>query len=299
MLAELKAPFLQLCHHIGKKTPYWIQATGGNVSVKSGDHPSHQPQRLWIKASGVRLKDVSETNGIAEVNLGQFQKNFHDLDENSADGELRYSNCIQEAANSANSNGGRPSMETGMHAVLKRRWVSHFHSVTAVLMADEYFSDSRAQLMEWLKSEWSDSLVFVDWVMPGLFLSKKCAMHANISALVLRNHGVILQSDDSLDLINAWERLERRYQERGPIDTAGPSGRGETPLKIYFPDTAVFLSRMRQSPLSEDMTELWDATTYLYQAKSSLKEFPKELSEKISGLPTEVFRQSVMEGRRE
>ena len=65
----IHSDLVDLCKFVGSQTPHWVQGAGGNISVKDGSH-------LYIKASGIRLANVSEEYGIAEVDFNLFNSGF-------------------------------------------------------------------------------------------------------------------------------------------------------------------------------------------------------------------------------
>ena len=112
---------------IGAGVPYWTQGAGGNLSWKD-----RTADRLWIKASGIRLDRVGEGDGmgLACVLLSALRDRVANARGDAADAEVTYARWLTELAES-----GRPSMESGFHAVLNKEYVAHFHSLVAVLVA--------------------------------------------------------------------------------------------------------------------------------------------------------------------
>lgn len=82
------------------------------------------------------------------------------------------------------------------------------------------------------------------------------------------------------------------------------------PLKIYFPDTAVFLDRLRAVLLPKngafalagsawetdlDAAEIFWATQLLFEARPSLAELPSRITGSLAEMPTEAHRRAVTE----
>ena len=105
---------IAMSHEIGSNNAY-VQGGGGNTSVKISDN------KMAIKASGVQLKDMNFDHGIAIVDF----KKVNSYHQNPDLAEDTYGETIKQFA--LNSE-GRPSIETGFHALLGR-YVIHSHSV--------------------------------------------------------------------------------------------------------------------------------------------------------------------------
>ena len=296
-----------LCNSIGKHIPLWVQGAGGNVSVKLGG-------QLWVKASGVRLSDVSETTGLAQIELDRFFQKFA-----QASSEAEYAQLLGDPE-VASSSFGRPSMEAAFHALLPRKWVMHFHPVSALPLAHSRITEKKSLT-------WNEDGVLcsvIRWVKPGLELAQLCAKNSESSVLFLESHGVILQGDD-LGILEWWKKFESAYIRRefpewieklkkihsleSCLSELGVDHEG--PLNLYFPDTAVFLDRLMKFlvpvagdsqswrmplpllPRDRDLAEIWGATQILQRMAPELPQIPEADAEAVSGLPTEAFRKQM------
>lgn len=104
--------------------PDLTQGGGGNVSVKLNS------ERMLIKASGVRLKDVSPRSGYALVNYGNIRRRIAA----GPGGEAEFSEFIcAQALPVKGVKPAKPSVETGFHALLNTV-VIHAHSVYANIL---------------------------------------------------------------------------------------------------------------------------------------------------------------------
>lgn len=284
-----------ICHFIGMRVPEWTQGPGSNVSVKEGD-------RLWIKASGYRLDAVTEIGGIACVR-------FRELGGEPT--EEKYADAL---AASAERGGflGRPSMETGFHAALGKKWVAHFHSVAALLLFHEYLTNPK-KILDWLRENSSEAFAFIESCRPGLLLSNRIAQMPQHSVYVLQNHGVILQGENDFEeQLVKWSELEVRFLKAFDYRLESPTNTA-IPFRIYYPDTAVFYDRLMRVlettdsekmrlksdawTIDRDACELWQATEILYRACPELSELPVEISSLVANLPTEKFRRALGEAR--
>ncbi len=250
---------------ISRSTPFWIQGAGGNISLK-------QPQGdvLRIKASGLRLDQVSPQSGLVDLRLSECRSSLQQLHEKSAsvedkdDVEEGYAQALTRPVVSASDpQFARPSMETGFHVALEAPLVAHFHALTGVLMADLWYAaDSRFQ--SWAKSHLTSvfgSWMFVDWMKPGFELYEALATEEcrDKKLIVMRNHGVILGLDGAAGF-HKWVELENAFltefgfaelgQLRGKSIQDIVAQRPELrtgPMRFLFPDTAVFLERLEKA----------------------------------------------------
>lgn len=310
---------------VGKKIPAWTQGPGGNVSCKID-------QTLWIKASGTRLDGAGKSKSVAKVELEPLLLGLEALDSSDALAEEQYLNILKSSAQ-VGDHLGQPSMETGFHAWLGAEVVAHFHSLAAVLLADQYARDPQ-RVMNWLVSRTGET-AFLPPIRPGLTLAQKIKHCSGAKVLILQNHGVILiaeEIDQALPLLQQWEGWEREFardwnyplllnllqaESREEV-TATLGALPPTPLKLYFPDSAVFYERLKGilvpigvSVLGEtlfglsklahekdpDAVELWMATAALYHCDQGLASLPDFLVREIPGLPTELYRQGAEASR--
>jgi len=275
----------EACRRVGSQVPHWTQGAGGNLSLKHDG-------TLHIKASGLRLDAVTADKGVGRSDL----KHLLALLAQSRT-EEDYSEALVA---SRLSDSPRPSMEAGFHALLPQPWVLHFHSLVSLLMGHERSNDP-AKFDDWSKGKMA--MRFLPPIMPGLELSRAFSAKDQCTAFILQNHGVVLQAD-SLDVLDEWTALEETFVS----DWNYPSLRADgtriapCPLKLYFPDSAVFLERLQALrdgkdglvadcwKKDRDAAEIWQATSLLYHAQNELAELPAEISSRVSGLPTEKFR---------
>lgn len=112
----------RLCRALGAD-PLVVQAGGGNGSIKTADGG-----RMWIKASGIRLRDVSPERGIVLTDREVLAGSVRRADAGDAVGEEGYKRDLERSVLAPERL--RPSMESGFHAVLGRA-VLHTHPVFA------------------------------------------------------------------------------------------------------------------------------------------------------------------------
>jgi ribulose-5-phosphate 4-epimerase/fuculose-1-phosphate aldolase len=325
MMSNDANSLVELCKHIGNAVPFWTQGAGSNISEKRNSENSTE---LWIKASGFRLDQVTEHKGLACVDLAFFKAKLAALSVADDSGEEKYSDLLKTSP-LPNKSQGRPSMETGFHAILPQKYVLHFHSLASLLMGHLFNKDAQ-KFSAWMDKHWQGTFCFIPIARPGLSLTLDLADNVESSLLLLQNHGVILQSD-SASILSKWAVLESTFlrswgfldlqklsEASPPFDKNFTETLVPTPFRIYFPDTAVFRDRIlniletAELPGSKephfipkkdainidlDALELWAATAILFATCPELEEVPADMAEKISGLPSEKFRMAMHQNR--
>ena len=305
MLEQLIA----LSHQIASRGALWTQGPGGNVSCKIEESNG---LHLWVKASGTRLESIAESKGLAKASLPGLLEGLTPLmtatDLDAA--EIAYAELLKTSAIEGDDL-GRPSMETGFHALLPDTFVLHFHTIVGLLMAHSW-KTKQPDFIEFMNEAAPAAWVVLPPLRPGLLLSQAVLPHLDKKIIILENHGVILQCNDA-DFLRAWSALEERYvADWGYEGILGATSEGEpTPLRVYWPDTAVFWKRLNDSleisTLAQagsmfsfkpnhndlDMEELWEATEILFRYCPQLSDLPEQISSVVAQLPTEIFRKNL------
>ena len=152
------------------------QAGGGNISVKDGD-------RMYIKASGVAISDVSISHGYSIVNTQKVLDSLQGTSE---------PNIMDFVLNG----GPRPSLETYFHAFL-RKYVVHLHPTSM----SKFLCSNDSSLIEYEK--------------PGFFLSKRIfQIYKSQPIFYLQNHGVILHSDSYDEVLQLVEGIHANHLKK-------------------------------------------------------------------------------------
>jgi ribulose-5-phosphate 4-epimerase/fuculose-1-phosphate aldolase len=313
-----------ICRAAGRRVPMWTQGTGGNASVKAGA----SSELLWIKASGTRLDHVGGEQrplGIACVRLQPFADGVAAIGR-AADPEQAYATLLQSCTVSADQL-GRPSMESGFHALLSGRWVIHLHSLAALLMVHDSFRDPQ-RFWSWWRSATPLESRILKAKKPGFELMECIRALPGADIYLLENHGVILQAEDGAEALARWAKLERHFlgdwgysqllewSELSP-EALRDKVEPRMPLRIFFPDTAVFLDRLRAAlvpagtrggePLwqlapsawrepgngERDVAEIWLAQQLLLSARADLSELPEHIAATVANLPLELLRRGL------
>lgn len=299
--------FVKTCRFIGQRVPHWTQGAGGNISFK------HKGE-LLIKASGARLDSVTQENGLSGIAINPFLDEIFAAAKAGGKAELLYNKAIERHA-SERPGFSRPSMEAGMHALLEKKWVAHFHSVFALLAAHE-FEKNPTRMRAWLRANGFEDIVFVGFEIPGLELSNRLSAQPSIEIFVLKNHGVVIQSDQSMlneagepqSALMRWLVFEQIFSRE--FGYVLPGKNQPAPLRCYFPDTAVFLGRvtallektatedrfmLATDALADDRdaSEIWQATQLLFTMCPDLEEIEPLKAARIAKLPTEEYRKKL------
>lgn len=182
--------------YAGSRADY-TQGGGGNTSVKN-----EKDGFMLIKASGYRLKDITDDNGFVAVNkktISDFYDSV-DLSENKDYEKI----SAEVSKNSVIAISGmpvlRPSVEVGFHAVLKK-YVIHTHSVYANILT---CSKEGEALAEKLFAGKDFGYIFLPYINPGfeLTLAMKNKIDAYLKengkypeAVFMKNHGLVVTSD--------------------------------------------------------------------------------------------------------
>ncbi len=194
--AQLKSPstqheieiasLLDLSARIGCD-PLLAQASNGNTSVKIDGV-------LWIKASGKCLANAMQEEMLVPIDLAEAKESIR--------------NKMEIWQNHARKNQLRPSIETAMHAVLRRRVVIHVHSINTIAWAIR--QDGPMQLKERLAGlHWQ----WVPYASSGIPLAREIAKIVadapETDVLILGNHGLVIcgnECDAAEELLCEVER---------------------------------------------------------------------------------------------
>lgn len=247
--------FLNLNSQVAEEKLLWIQGPGGNTSFKDND-------RLLIKTSGTRIRDIHSLHQLAELNLHQLRVALAEI-QPSKHPEVAYKEAIESSSSKKSL---RPSMESGFHALLPHRYVFHIHSLAGIGLAEYAVAPASApSFQQWFHKHWSQSLGtlnIIDFCLPGHQLTSSLTQASSSQSLYfLRNHGVILsfQDENYLKHYKAFEKealqtflphsdsqLQKwRFQDALSLATHNPDLL-ESEIQFYFPDMAIMFSRIQK-----------------------------------------------------
>ncbi len=221
-----------------------VQGPGGNTSFKSGNV-------MWIKASGTQLSDAGAAGIFTPVKVDE---SIADIDRK--DGQPPIDVRIDP------SDGHRPSIETGFHALLPWKYVFHYHSVQALahLTSREGSGAAVTKLADL-------DPVLVSYHKPGADLSqaiRRAVERTGSKVILLENHGMIVCGASLVEIERLLEetecrlKLEPRFHDCQSVPKnfpgwsriAGSESLAQGPLSAarvtagcYFPDQVVFTGR--------------------------------------------------------
>lgn len=215
--------FIKISKYAGMREDL-VQAGGGNSSYKE------TPEKMYIKASGFRLSDVSEseTESYAVVNPNVIRDYF--LSGEALD--LITKQEGEELLDKAFVEGGRPSIETFLHAV-SGRYTLHTHPVVINALA------CRKDGLKILKELFPNAMT-VPYATPGIELAKAYfkEYQGNSDIVFLQNHGLVVSADTAEEVIDRTENiLDRAEDYLGIVDKGYHDA---TWLWKKFPDKIVW-----------------------------------------------------------
>lgn len=187
--------------------PLLIQAAGGNSSIKEDD-------TLWVKASGLWLRDALQRPMFVPVALSQVRERVRSGDDDPVGPAVLQSLAIA---------GLRPSIETTLHALMPHRVVLHVHAIDAIVWA--VLPDAQATLTKRLAGlNWG----WVEYRRPGLPLTHAVAeltQRQVVDVVLMANHGMVIGADtvpqaEAL-LQHVVDRLRLAVRRAPRADSAG------------------------------------------------------------------------------
>jgi ribulose-5-phosphate 4-epimerase/fuculose-1-phosphate aldolase len=186
-----------------------VQAAGGNISIK------RDTSRIMIKASGVRLREMTSTFGWAEADYPYITNDLYKILTYSSynSRERAYTNLLQKATRTPQH---RISMETGFHAILPGQYVFHLHSISGILVGMMPLSKA-LRLIESVCTQ-PVEVHFVAASLPGFELTslmmKSLKKHKGerIQLWIQRNHGVVWSGGDKGEILRQIDIFEQGLQ---------------------------------------------------------------------------------------
>lgn len=213
--------FIEISRYAGMREDL-VQAGGGNSSYKESE------EKMYIKASGFRLADVSATQGYAVVNPAVIRDFF-------LSGKVTDQITEQEGRallDRAFVEGARPSIETFLHAV-SGRYTLHTHPVVVNALA------CREEGMQILKSLFPDAMM-VPYATPGIALARAYfrEYQGSPDIVFLQNHGLVVSADTAHEVIDRTEAVLNRLEDY--LSVADRSCHAVTRLWRLFPEQIVW-----------------------------------------------------------
>lgn len=172
--------FIQFSRLLGND-PALVQGAGGNTSFKIGNS-------LFVKASGYFLKNISKNQGYVCCNFLPIKKYLLNLKKYNTGLELPFNAFVEKNLDERKSF-GKPSIETGLHAVIHSKYVFHTHSALANVLN---FASGGERTIKIL----FPGALIIKYKNPGLELAHTLAGEAKKrkklpNIIFLKNHGLI------------------------------------------------------------------------------------------------------------
>ncbi len=192
--------FIYLSKYAGMREDL-VQAGGGNTSVKLDD------KTMLVKSSGYQLAELASGYGYSSINYPQIVdafntcKNLDSLSEDDAKAIL----------STALIDGGKPSIETFLHAIT-RTFTMHTHPIVVnILLARKDAKQVLSQLFP--------EAYFVAYATPGVELAKEYfrTMKGHINdkeqIIFLQNHGLVVSGEDLNAVLKLNEEVISRIED--------------------------------------------------------------------------------------
>ncbi len=195
--------FEEVVKKIGHRQDYF-PGTGGNISFKLDNGT------MLIKASGKRISHMTEEEGLVSLSYLDIKEHFHSTLP-SEEGEKESGEII---ATSVHKNSlGRPSIETGFHALLSNATI-HSHSVYVNMIT---CSTSFESLIDTIFLGSSIAYLSISYAKPGyylthLFLDKVRRLSTRPRVIFMKNHGVVVTAPTFEEAIQLHEEVNDRIK---------------------------------------------------------------------------------------
>lgn len=186
---------------LGDRQDYF-PGTGGNISLKLQD------ESMLIKASGKRIIHMNEEDGVVSLSYLTVRKFYVTVGQSKV-AEKESSIIVMDAVDKASL--GRPSIETGFHALLSGA-VIHSHSVYVNIFA---CSSSFEKIAETIFMGTGISYLCIGYAMPGyyltqLFLDRAEKLSNAPRVIFMKNHGVVISAPTMMEAIALHELVTEK-----------------------------------------------------------------------------------------
>jgi rhamnose utilization protein RhaD (predicted bifunctional aldolase and dehydrogenase)/NAD(P)-dependent dehydrogenase (short-subunit alcohol dehydrogenase family) len=207
---------IEISQFYGKNSDYVI-AGGGNTSFKTDD-------RLWVKASGTTLGEITE-NGFAVLDRAKLARIAVNKYSDHSDQREQEIKTDLFRAGVEPEKMLRPSVETSMHDIIRYRFVVHTHPtlINALLCSQRAETDA--------KSLFGADAAYIPYTDPGYVLFKKVESellkyrethNADPHIILLENHGIFVSADtiDEIKKIynDVMVKIEARIANKQKIE---------------------------------------------------------------------------------
>lgn len=236
-----------------------VQGAGGNTSVKSSDG-----SRMWIKASGLNLSELTAESGGIELDLTKINNDAYFASLAQLPPDVAHTRAIETVQAAAiNPGKWRPSLETLFHVVLDTH-VLHTHSVYA--NAYTCLQGGRTAIQQVLPMQHA----WIPYITPGYALGIAVRNAARrtpgLRHILLENHGPITAGSTVAEAIAATQAINdaaRAYFGGIPADALDLIEPGATLrdagslLQAAMPKRKVRISRLKILRDASPEAEQW------------------------------------------
>jgi HAD superfamily hydrolase (TIGR01549 family) len=189
--------FIELCKYCGERYDL-VQAGGGNISFKMDNF-------MYIKSSGCLLSDIDINKNYVCLNKNNISDNLNNIDnDNKSFRENKAKQLCDESIIFLKKY--KPSIETTMHSLTKKYTV-HLHPLQFLKIC------GLEKCIDLLNKRFNN-ICFIDYFTPGidvaLELKKK---YKNEDLIFLKNHGIVLTSDNIENLYNLLNNTIDKLEE--------------------------------------------------------------------------------------
>ncbi len=283
--------FIKVSQQIGKNILY-VQGAGGNTSIKIGN-------KLYIKASGEKLKNMTEKKGYVCCKYKQLADFFPEKQQYTVQDELRFLELVNTSIITTESF-GLPSMEVGFHAVLSSKYVFHLHSMYANIFTCMRYGSS------FIKKILTDiPFIVIDYKNPGYELAFDLSKRTSLPSLILlKNHGIIVHGqkiETCLQLLEKLHKLIEAFLKENNAYFPFSQTTVYKKLNTYIiPDSAVF-SHIKIDTLpirkKKELLEIASMQDYTIKIIKKLGRTPMFLTDqevhKLLAMKQEKYRQEL------
>ena len=199
---------IEISQFYGKNSDFVI-AGGGNTSFKTVD-------RIWIKASGTTLGEITE-NGFAVLDrekLARIAANRYSVSSDQREQEIKtdlFRACVEPEKLL------RPSVETSLHDLIRYRFVVHTHPTLVNALLCSQRAETEAKTM------FGDNVVYIPYTDPGYVLFKKVESEllkyreihdADPHVILLENHGIFVSADTTAEIKDIYENVTSKIEAK-------------------------------------------------------------------------------------
>ncbi|MDR1736709.1 MAG: class II aldolase/adducin family protein [Oscillospiraceae bacterium] len=247
---------------VGKRVDY-IQGGGGNTSVKLDGG------LIAVKASGLKLRQVTEAHGFAVVER----------------------DTLKDVTAEQGFTPLRPSVETGLHALLEGRFVLHTHPVYAnAVLCSKGGALRLPDIMRGIE------YITVPYRNPGseLLASVKERLRPGVRAILMENHGVAVTADSADEALRVHELINARCAESYGTTRAEFDEFYAAACKTLYPDQSAYLD------LTDDRREIMAAVMFIHHTLRNNREearaIPPESLARMANDESTKYRKTVLMG---